>query len=498
PFTNDFPRANINELLSPDILHQVIKGTFKDHLVAWIEDWLVHEHGKTRANEILADIDRRIAAAPPFAGLRRFPEGRGFKQWTGDDSKALMKVYIPAIAGHIPDDMVRCLTVFMDFCYIARRNIHTDESLEQLDDALKCFHQYREIFWTEGVRSNGFSLPRQHSLLHCRELIKAFGAPNGLCLSITESKHIKAVKEPWRRSSRHNALSQMLLTNQRSDKLAASRVDFGSRGMLEGTCLAAGDAPGPRVYNHIDLAATSRKHPIAIVSPHSRLAHSRCPERKYSKDVPSLAAEVEQPRLLELICRFLYDQLEPESEISSDDISIEDCPCFNENVYIYYSAAATFFAPSDPCGVGGMHREHIRATPSWYKGPPRYDCVFVNTDPNADGMLGLEVARIHLFMSFRYHGVRYPCALVHWYERIASKPDDVTGLWQVGAQYAADDSPILGIIHLDTITRAAHLMPQYGKSIIPAIQPHETLDATNICTYFVNKYIDHHAFETLE
>lgn len=33
-----------------------------------------------------------IAMAPPFAGLRRFPQGRGFKQWTGDDSKALMKV----------------------------------------------------------------------------------------------------------------------------------------------------------------------------------------------------------------------------------------------------------------------------------------------------------------------------------------------------------------------------------------------------------------------
>ena len=32
-----------------------------------------------------------IAAVPHFPGLRRFPEGRGFKQWTGDDSKALMK-----------------------------------------------------------------------------------------------------------------------------------------------------------------------------------------------------------------------------------------------------------------------------------------------------------------------------------------------------------------------------------------------------------------------
>ena len=34
----------------------------------------------------------RIGAAPFFAGLRRFYQGRGFKQWTGDDSKALMKV----------------------------------------------------------------------------------------------------------------------------------------------------------------------------------------------------------------------------------------------------------------------------------------------------------------------------------------------------------------------------------------------------------------------
>jgi len=35
------------------------------------------------------------------------------------------------------------------------------------------------------------------------------------------------------------ALSQMLLTNQRLDKLAAARVDFANRGMLEGTCLSS-------------------------------------------------------------------------------------------------------------------------------------------------------------------------------------------------------------------------------------------------------------------
>jgi hypothetical protein len=36
-------------------------------------------------------VFRRIAAVASFAGLRRFPQGRNFKQWTGNDSKALMK-----------------------------------------------------------------------------------------------------------------------------------------------------------------------------------------------------------------------------------------------------------------------------------------------------------------------------------------------------------------------------------------------------------------------
>jgi hypothetical protein len=31
---------------------------------------------------------------PMYAGLRRFSEGRDFNQWTGDDSKALMKVIL--------------------------------------------------------------------------------------------------------------------------------------------------------------------------------------------------------------------------------------------------------------------------------------------------------------------------------------------------------------------------------------------------------------------
>src|ERR1700760_531201 len=150
-----------------------------------------------------------------------------------------MQVYLAAIAGHVPSEVVKCLSAFLSFCYIARRNAIMSNTLDQLQDALDRFHYYREFFiGTAGVKGDFVSLPRQHSLLHYLRSIHLFGSPNGLCSSITESKHIKAVKEPWRRSSRYKALSQMLLTNQRLDKLAASRVDFTSRGMLVGTCLS--------------------------------------------------------------------------------------------------------------------------------------------------------------------------------------------------------------------------------------------------------------------
>ena len=132
----------------------------------------------------------------------------------------------------MPDEIVGCLTAFLDSCYIARRQDIDSDAMEAFDLTVDKFRQLHEVFRIPGVRPTGFALSRQHVLFHYHRQIEDFGAPGGLCSLITESRHITAVKKLWRRSNRYNALGQMLLVNQQLDKLAAMRSDFVARGMI--------------------------------------------------------------------------------------------------------------------------------------------------------------------------------------------------------------------------------------------------------------------------
>ena len=146
-------------------------------------------------------------------------------------------MYLPAVKGYIPSEMLKALCALIDFCYIAHCNVHDTSSLKALQDTLDCFHHHCTVFQTCRVCPDSFNLPWQHSLIYYVKQICAFGAPNGICSSITESKHIKAVKELWQRSSCFEALEQMLLTNQRVNKLATAQVDFANCDMLQSMCL---------------------------------------------------------------------------------------------------------------------------------------------------------------------------------------------------------------------------------------------------------------------
>ncbi|KAH9951837.1 hypothetical protein B0H21DRAFT_843134 [Amylocystis lapponica] len=502
PFTSHFPRADIHELITPDLLHQLIKGTFKDHLVAWVEEYVRSTAESARdAERIMDDIDRRLAAAPAFPGLRRFPEGRNFKQWTGNDSKALMKIFLPAIVGHVPDKMVRCIAALLDFCYLARRSSHDTSTLKAMDNALSRFHTYRTVFEEVGIRPNGFSLPRQHALVHYVLNIKLFGSPNGLCSSITESKHIIAVKRPWRRSNRNKPLGQMIRTNTRLSKLAAARVEFGRRGMLHGDVLThALQTVGRDAEIDDEDGAEDREdsngHDVADVDgPTVPSVVELASRHVYTRTLSALALEVGRRSLPELVQRFLHDQLYPDDDLSAMDIPLDECPEFHGHIAVYHSASATFYAPSELSGPGGMHRELIRSNPAWYKQYPRYDTVLIQNGPDTDPMLGMLVGRVLGFLSFTHEDVRYPCALVEWFLVEGEDPDPITGMWVVKPEMINGEHAV-GLVHLECIIRACHLIGVYNTTRLPSdFHFSSSLDAFR--AFYVNRYADYHSHETI-
>jgi hypothetical protein len=210
--------------------------------------------------------------------------------------------------------------------------------------------------------------------------------------------------------------------------------------------------------------------------------------------VPALADELHTPHLPDLLRCFLFQQLHPDDPRDPSDVPLAECPLYLSKIAVFNSASSRFYAPSDLSGIGGMRTEHIRSCPSWRGGHSRNDCVFVNTDSNLPGMQGLEVVRVRAFFSFQYRGEVYPCAVVHWFDKISNAADEDTGMWVVRPGEGANNTAEHAIIHIDTIYRAAHLIPMYGTEFLPQeLKFYHSYDAFR--AYYVNKYADHHAFE---
>lgn len=219
----------------------------------------------------------------------------------------------------------------------------------------------------------------------------------------------------------------------------------------------------------------------------------------YPKTINILAGYLNQPRLLEYVRRFLYDQLHPDAEVCGMDAPLHTCPVVPSSlrITVFHSATSTYYAPSDLSGIGGMHREIICATPSWKKGPGRYDCVYIERDSTAaesDGFLGLLVARLNLFFSFSFENTVYPCALVQWFSTYGDSPCEDTGLWRVEPDFDVRGRRMSSVVHIDTILRSAHLIGVGGPQILPkTLTHHDSLYAFQL--FYVNKYADHHAHE---
>ncbi|SJL14960.1 uncharacterized protein ARMOST_18437 [Armillaria ostoyae] len=534
PFWVDLPHCNIFQCFTPDILHQLHKGVFKDHVVKWATA-AINADGPGQASDSTqkTEVDRRFQAMTRHPSLRHFKKGISLiSQWTGNEYKNMEKVFLSVIAGSADKSVTKCVRAVLDFVYYAHYEEHTSESLKKLEESWHTFHKEKDIFVELGIRDH-FNIPKIHSMSHYASMIRSHGSAGGYNTEASERLHIDYAKIAYNASNKKGYIRQMTAWMRRREAvekfqrfLQYAIDEYGEQDSEEEDEDEDDVDVDINVDGNIDSQnGNSREN---INHPAASVLDDHDDDLADSADSPTMNPSGSQFEYGESI--YSIPRAPAYTNVSIDDLTTK----FGASDFVrameaflrqhkllkpdYWDAEpATYsvykrlriFIPPTPEVSQLTTVDPVRATlaePAHGHKKPKlshFDTVLARKELPEDesidldllGPKGLHVARIRAIFDLpkELGKLRHPLAYVEWFTPLR-KLDELTGMFKVQCSLRGG-LPNASIVPVTYISRSCHLSPCYGRSVNPQYTSDNILESCS--TFFLNPYLRHIDFVLL-